>query len=277
MGTPRKQTESLRSGRIKAENSAGSLSLPIIKRPGKYRILNTGESEFSIKPDGGTAIPLKSKNALDIEITTGIDIEKTAAGAIDGVYDLLDTAKPIRGGRFKGPVTPAPGITIAQNRGATFYRIFNSGKNRFNVNFQGTSIPVRQRMTIDVAAGAVITITNPDTGSIPVQGIFDYLDPRNEIRSGRFKIKKDATAVPPVDPLTPHPIINLFGTLNAVGYRIFNTGENPIVILEGTTTLHTLNSDESLDFVVGSNRQIFVKSTTSNKPIEGIYDYLGPV
>jgi hypothetical protein len=277
MGTPRKQPESVRSGRIKAENSAGSLSLPIVKRGGDYRIFNSGDADFNVVPDGGTPIPLRQKCAVDAHVSSSITVERSAAGAVEGTYDIVGVARSIRGGRFKASVNTTTGITIAFDRGVNMYRILNSGKNDFKVNFQGTNVTVRQRHSIDVAAGASITITNAAaTGSANVQGIYDFLDVSNEIRSGRFKIKKDAAAVPPIDPINPHPIINTTGAA-AVGYRIFNTGENPIVILEGATTIHTLNPDESLDFKVSAAREIFVKSTASNKPIEGIFDYLGPV
>jgi hypothetical protein len=180
----------------------------------------------------------------------------------------------IRSGRFTVDNAQS-GITIIKGRSGAFYRIFNSGENNFTVKPKGASTPQHQQIqlkptfSIDVAIGDEVVIVG--AANEAVEGIYDYLDTQNPIRSGRFKLKDN--------PDTQHKIVDLHGGGDKAWYRIFNSGEHPIVVEEGKqnpSQLTQLDKEQSFDFEVGTSvTDIYVKSTDANKPIEGIYEFLG--
>jgi hypothetical protein len=279
----------IRSGRIKGNDVTGTNALTIIKGgkvDGRFRIYNSGETEFIVKPNGtgtpsGQQVTVPQKGSADIEPDGEVIITQTNAAPVEGMYEYIDPFNPIRNGRFKGNAS-GNGITILQwKNGSThkdFYRILNSGDEEFEVLVDGASAAmVKPTYSIDVFAGTKAVIKRADAK--PVEGIYDYLHSLVEIRSGRFKVKKvvDVTGTVIVDPTTPHPIINLAaGPPKKAWYRAFNSGAHVIIILKGMTELHRLNADQSVDFEIGAgDRKIFVKSNAQDDPIEGIYEFLG--
>jgi hypothetical protein len=180
----------------------------------------------------------------------------------------------IRSGRFTASDTTEDGIAIIRGRGNAFYRIFNSGKTDFNVKPRGNvSIPLRPTFSLDVSTGDDVRIVGTS-----VEGIYDFLDVYMDIRSGRFKIAKvvDEDGEIIINPANPHPIIDLAPATGEAWYRIFNSGDHPIVVEGAAHDMDPLLPDQSVDFKVGANvRRITVKSTDQEKTIEGIYDFLG--
>ena len=268
MASPRRPATALRSGRIKADDVVGANALTIVSAvTGPFRIFNTGENDFNVKPTAQDSIVLKPRSSVDVRVNGDIVIDRTATGAVKGFYEYIDPFTSLRGGKFKGLATPA--LTIVQNRGdAVFYRILNSHKtNNFEVRVGTTLITTLEpRFSIDVAAGAKVTITR---ATLPVVGIYDYLDSRNVIQSGRFSITMAAT--------DRHKIIDHTGGARRVYYRIFNSGEEPFVVRRGTTAITPrVRPDQSLDFDIPSSgdKIITVSPVTGTKLIEGIYDFL---
>jgi hypothetical protein len=277
----------LRSGRIKSGDVSETNELTIIRggRSATFRIYNSGETNFIVKPNGANTpqqqqIVLKKKCSVDIEPNGDVIITQNNAEPVEGIYEYIDPLNPIRSGRFKGDAS-GNGIVILQWKNASqitdFYRILNSGDKDFIVNVDGNQVAtLKPTYSIDVFAGKKVGISRGDAE--PVEGIYDYLHPRNEMRNGRFKIKKVLNAVgqPVIDPRDPHPIINLSGASQRAWYRIFNSGEHAIIILEGNQEFDTLEPDQSLDFEVGPNaRRFFVKAGDLDHIVDGSYEFLG--
>lgn len=192
----------------------------------------------------------------------------------------------IRSGRFKVSTVPADGITIVVGRTGAYYRIFNStaptpaliasGDADFNVFVGAVSTLLKPGFSLDVVVDANIVIKAP--AGKPIEGIYDFLNSTNTEgagRSGRFNIKSGAAA--------KHKIIDLRigGQKKKAYYRIFNSGDYAIILSEGSgagaSTLGTVEPAQSFDFEVGDGpkRDIYVNSSADDKPISGIYEFLG--
>lgn len=265
-----------RGGRFTAPDNTGSnpVDLRIIRAgTGAYRIFNSGDTAFTILPEGSSTadarkITLSSKSAADVKLT-GDDVyirQASGVAAIEGIYEVVDAQASIRGGRFKG--SAGTDLVILQGREGEPYRILNSGKQELTVKLNGTAFAtVRPRHSLDVAGiDGQVSVSS----AVRVQGMYEYLTKQIETRSGRFRIKQGSG----VDPTAAYTIINLTNVTGNAWYRIFNAGEHLIKIVEGTTETDLL-VDQSLDFRVGNtNRVIAVKSTAADRPIQGIYDFL---
>ncbi len=186
----------------------------------------------------------------------------------------------IRSGRFK--VVDPSNVDIISGRSGTYFRFFNSGDNTFTVKVDGPlsapdrKVDLKPTFTVDMVIAGDVRIS----GTGPVEGIYDYLESPNEVRSGRFNIKLTDPLGNPHDPTDRHPIILLAGGNQSAYYRIFNSGDHPIVLQSGLQAnpidIKALDPDQSFDFEVGTGRRIVtVKSTDVSKPIEGIYEFLG--
>jgi hypothetical protein len=143
----------IRSGRFKSDDATGSDSDPandgriqIIEGRGGafYRIVNSGRHPFTIRVSGGgssTTIELAPTFSLDIGGANRVRIETSTAVPIEGVYEYLNTERPIRSGRFKLELAPDAAhkiIDLAVGSGSgqiptAYYRIFNSGEVDFKV------------------------------------------------------------------------------------------------------------------------------------------------
>ena len=181
----------------------------------------------------------------------------------------------IRSGRFRAEITNlADEITIIKGRKGAFYRIFNSGKKSFTVKHQGTDVPLHPTFSVDVAtksASGNVVIAAIAADDV-VEGIYDYLDTQNpSIRSGRFSSVKHPS---PFVPTTQHPIIDFAGGTRTGWYRVFNSGDNSIILEVNSATPSTIKKEQSLDFAVTGDR-ITVKSTATAKHIECICEFLG--
>ena len=174
----------------------------------------------------------------------------------------------IRSGRFTVE-DASTSFTIIKGRAGAFYRLFNSGKKDFTVtprSGSGNTLTLKPTFSLDVATGDEVVIGK--AAGDAVEGIYDYLDPHADIRSGRFKITSNTT--------TAHQIIDVRGGNDRAWYRIYNSGEHVIILLEGSDELKRVTKDQSFDFEVGApKREIFVKSADASHPIEGIYEFLG--
>ena len=105
-----------------------------------------------------------------------------------------------------------------------------------------------------------------------MEGIYEFLDGRESIRSGRFKLESA--------PAEPHKIIDLAisGQKPDAYYRIFNSGTKSFNVLASTDVLiEELKPAQSRDFAIDSKRDIHVVpfDPADPYPIEGIYDFLG--
>src|SRR5687768_16653600 len=91
MASSRKPAPDVRSGRIKSDDASGTNAITIVNlRTGSYRIFNTGENEFTVKPDGQDPIVLTKRNAVDVRTSdTSIVIEGAAGEAIKGIYECI--------------------------------------------------------------------------------------------------------------------------------------------------------------------------------------------
>lgn len=186
----------------------------------------------------------------------------------------------IRSGRFSSD-TAGEVISIVQGRTGAFYRILNSGPNSFTVD-DGRNpnplSPLDKNQSLDVAIASEVKIIA--SGTVPIAGIYEYLDSDSPVRSGRFKlvVEDNATAQTIID-------VDGGGLTNVVFYRILNSGEWPIETWAGTQVASavTVLPENSLDFAIGSARAISLRlkqlATGAPDPddflIEGIYDYLG--
>jgi hypothetical protein len=183
----------------------------------------------------------------------------------------------IRSGRFQRAAQAAAyEFPIVAGHERAFYRVFNSGDEEFKIKLKaGRERTLKPSYSIDLALkdGIVIAV-EPDKA---VAGIYDYLELVHHVRSGRFKFdyKFDPTTGAPVDLDYPHLIIDLQDGNDRAWYRLFNSGQFPITVNEGSTKLADVPVDESFDFAVGTNKDISVTSADKKNPISGIYEFLG--
>lgn len=254
-----------RSGHIKAADVSGAKVLNIVaSTDGAYRIYNTGNDTFDVQADAHAAIPLQKKSSVDVITNNIIKISKANPAPVDGIFERLDSLEPIRTGRFRGDASPA--VTIVQNRGEAMYRILNSGKTSFKVN--GMSQELDKKLSFDVAASNAITISRDD--HLVVEAIYDNLDYHNSTRPGRFKVRLNANQ--------RHNFIFLTGSATTVHYRIFNSGDEEFQFLASTAASgQRVQPGQSFDFAVAGGVIMGVSPIVDGKPIQGIYEYIGPL
>lgn len=282
----------IRSGRFKVDNAKGGITIIKGKKGAFYRIFNSGKESFNVVVDG-TTIPLATASSVDVAASASdgsVEINTGTKQAAEGIYDLIGSPDPTRdflvspdstrSGRFTVDQYTAP-ITIVKGRSGAFYRIFNSGENKFTVKPDGnTNREVNRwpKWSLDVAVGEIVV--EGEVGK-PLEGIYEYLDTQNPVRSGRINIKKieGENNTLEVDPASPYKMIDLHGGGDRAWYRIFNSGEHPILLYEGSQNpalLGTVKEDQSFDFEVGKSvTDIYVASEHTDNPIEGIYEFLG--
>jgi hypothetical protein len=180
-----------------------------------------------------------------------------------------------RSGRFNIEAMPVDDIVLSKGTGGFLYRILNSGKNDFQVNYGGSDRTVPKRGCLDVllstASGKnelkVLKAAN-------ISGIYEIPSPGSEGRSGRFRFGPDD------NPGNPHIIIDLSqGPASRLFfYRLFNAGENPIEFQEGGTSLYTLLPSQSADLPLRGGQTYSVKCQDLGGgnfgPISGVFDLL---
>ena len=180
----------------------------------------------------------------------------------------------IRSGRFTGDASGV-GITIVSGRPGAFYRIFNSGNHSFEVHASSSHTTLGKAMSLDVVVVNNDIVIKAGTGVV-VEGIYEYLDGRDPIRSGRFKLE---TA-----PSERHKVIDLSvsGPKPKAFYRVFNSGVKSFKVIASNKVvdevlIEELRPAQSSDFAIDSKRDIYVvpHASTDPYPIEGIYDFLG--
>ncbi|MHB8900059.1 MAG: hypothetical protein ACYC6Y_15025 [Thermoguttaceae bacterium] len=260
----------IRSGRFKG-SALGGISIIAAKASvdAVYRIFNSGDPNvdpaappaFEVHA-GSAAVAVEPGSSVDILVpkTKNVTIVRSDAVPVVGSYEFLDRPSPFRSGRFKGKAA-ANEIPIIVGRNSKLYRIFNSGDASFTVDTGNSTTDLDPTHSIDVVVGNNVLIK----GAGAVEGIYEYLEAEYAVRSGRFKI--DAA------PSAAHKIIHLSAPAPEAYYRIFNSGDNEFKVQQGSTDLGTLKPEQSFDFTVSQNQQIFVVAAGSY-PIEGIYDLL---
>ncbi len=132
---------SIRSGRFRVKVADITNPFTIIEgRAGAfYRIFNSGATNFVVK--SGVADPatvtLMPRYSLDVAV--GDEVQITAENnndVVEGIYDFLDSLKPVRSGRFMlgagdGAMASVKIIDLQGGLGSSetaWYRIFNSGE-----------------------------------------------------------------------------------------------------------------------------------------------------
>lgn len=180
-----------------------------------------------------------------------------------------------RSGRFKIEAEPADDIVLSKGTGGFLYRVLNSGKNDFQVNYGGTNMTVPKRGCLDVLVSSATGKNELKVlKAANVSGIYEIPSPGAEGRSGRFHFGSND------NPGAPHPIIDLSqGPASRLFvYRLFNAGENPVEISEDGTLLHTLPPGQSTDLTLKGTRTYSVKCQDLGGgnvgPIAGVYDLL---
>lgn len=180
-----------------------------------------------------------------------------------------------RSGRFKVEAEPAEDILLSKGTGGFIYRILNSGKNDFQVNYGGNNVLVSKRGCLDVL---ISTVTGKSELKVVkaanISGIYEIPTPGADGRSGRFHYGAND------NPGTPHAVIDLSqGPANRLFvYRLFNAGENPVEIYEDNTLLHTLLPGQSTDLTLKGTKSYSVKCQDLGGgnfgAIAGVYDLL---
>jgi hypothetical protein len=269
---PIRSGRQIRSGRFKG--SATGPGIPIIAgKDGLFRIYNAGEAAadaFDIHPQqSGGVVHLPPECSIDVDVSNVCRI--VSANPVKGMYDYLDSSRPVRSGRFKGDAATAAKIVQWTMTGsvARAYRILNSGDAVITVRTLKTTdggkpptAVLQPRMSIDVATSGDITVEG--TG---IECIYELITEDQEGHSGRFNIK--------VANQPPHKIIDLTDGGSSSWYRIYNSGAGAFdVYREGATAAQkvTVRKGRSFDFRVNNSVPILVESADK---ISGIYEYLG--
>lgn len=267
---PRGNPSGVRSGRINTPPATDSII--VTEKETTYRFSNTGKTLFSVKytgDSGPVTIDVKERCSIDVKVPEDVTVAVVGSPAT-GVFDLLQTGKPARGGKFRGSVP----IVIAKRRKGEIYRVFNGG----DVSFQTVppaiapleNIPIKSSRDVLVSAGEFkIAVA---TGK--VAGAFDAVDSA-DIRSGRFVYTSGAAGA-----TRDYLIVDLSGdTVAEQTYRITNTGEEPFKVVLGATAatervLAELAFDQSIDvqFAGGSDSLLKIRALGDAKTVTGIYD-----
>jgi hypothetical protein len=235
----------------------------------RYRIFNSGENAFTINYGDG-----------DITLDTGcsIDAKISTTGATvtvgKGFYERVIRIAGQRGGRctFEAASANEKRRIIGRAPGR-FYRVLNSGQQEVTVAIGAKSQTIMSDMSLDFlpSQGDDVEIEAATMGEI-VETIYDPLDRRVAVRSGRFRREGFATT-------DRHLIIDVSqGTGNAAMYRFLNPGDKPfrIYIGDATDPVATVEPGLSVDLKIetGTNQSVSVGPTTDNDEIEGIYEYV---
>lgn len=301
----RKIDQGIRSGRFKSP-----ISNPIIKveagHKAPFRIYNAGDTSITVS---GTGISqnVDSGGSIDVLVeATDISITQAGGNPFQGIFDLIADGSIIRSGRFQ-----SGGTIILYQDGV--YRVINTGESPITLTFTvtttvinlmtgtttptsvSTELPVKKNCSVDFSVApksitpTLTTITTISTtvavGGTSIQGVYDRLDIRSDVRSGRFQQLYSVT--------TPLTVVNLIATSEGYHrYRISNGGRLPFKIqwsangTSGWNDVGTVQRDQSLDFEVSTTARPYIgvvrevvnpAPAGANAAITGIIDYLGQV
>jgi hypothetical protein len=193
---------------------------------------------------------------------------------------------PLRSGRFR--FTGGTQQIITGKKGNAILRVFNSGRKPFTINGTDATHVLYPSYSIDVH-GDEDAITIEAAGATDLaEGVYDFVSPLHDIRSGRFDTLNDRGYVP-ADPAVDGAL--LVADFRRVGrdvyYRFYNSGETPIEIHltnkadtaptdDSKKLAQDLNPDQSIDVYIKTSNQyaVWVKSATTDKAIQGIYDFI---
>jgi len=185
----------IRSGRFKVElASAGEIRIVKGRSGAFYRIFNSGEDAFSVTAGAPDSTTLEKGFSLDVAVFDEVVVSTSGKAVVEGIYDYVDTQRPIRSGRFRLKSAPASHHKIIDLRHSgqkrrAFYRIFNSGeKNAFNVMVDGVLCPYpaapdkgldpNQSLDFEVGYGSrdvyVVAVDQ-----YPIEGIYEFLGVEN--------------------------------------------------------------------------------------------------
>lgn len=268
----------LRSGKFAFDSSVTSPATIVYSTPASesYRILNSGSKPFEVISNG-KSVEVQPKGSVDVMVTGGstpaVQIAFTAAGPKDrfvGTFERLSCSAGVSGGRFNVTGTPAAGFAIVSGQPGQLYRILNSGDNAFTVKAKDDT-KVDPRQSVDVVCPDSLEIV-PQAANDDVTGIYERLTDAEAGRNGRF-VRTQATN-------TPQVIIDLTGAGGGATawYRIHNTGENPVKIVDGrlpsSPVLHDIGVKQSLEIKVADGEVISVKSAQASARIQGTYALL---
>uniref|UniRef100_A0A7C2JZ33 Uncharacterized protein n=1 Tax=Schlesneria paludicola TaxID=360056 RepID=A0A7C2JZ33_9PLAN len=269
-----------RSGRFK--NLAANQTLVQSPKASKYRFFNTGKKPFTIQVKEGATVakttdlyPQCSVDVLLLDNTTAVAVGgtygaiTTAVAEIEGVYDLISDAAPIRSGRFKRKGnTPVTAIPIINGDADSLYRLYNVGESDLLIDARPEVLsPECSRDFALPSSSAFVSITGSEN---TFQGLYDLVKTGTGIRSGQFRFTE-------ANPATEHLLIDVTGVTVGHRYRITNAGEFQFTVLGNGTALVTLKRDQSFDFqVVDSALRVITIRGVNDKLVNGIYDYLGP-
>ena len=130
----------IRSGRFKTDDATDGIVIIKAQRAGVfYRIMNSGQEDFNVDAGGGLNQPVKPGYSIDVVVSTRVQIETDDPVEIEGVYEYLNTDRPIRSGRFRNKLAADGKHKIIDlnvsggQKPIVYYRIFNSGENDFEV------------------------------------------------------------------------------------------------------------------------------------------------
>lgn len=182
----------------------------------------------------------------------------------------------IRSGRFIGDATQTlvgtkVGLPIIDGHGGT-YRIFNSGFADFVVAIKGQpNVVLPSDCSVDVRPGnGDIFIKRVPRGEKMVEGIYEFLSNRSEVRSGRFSKSNGK--------------LTLVSESNArqasVFYRVINSGDDLLtvnrLISQVSTFVTQLRPKTSIDIELAGNG-LEVQGTLASKGIYFRTDLAGDV
>ncbi|MCA8995573.1 MAG: hypothetical protein KDA80_01250 [Planctomycetaceae bacterium] len=274
-----------RNGRFQRPSGTAGGEFPIVvagKDADVYRVFNSGDIDFVVKyKKNNTPEEVTVQPRCAVDVTLEGDLKISFAGPIpanqqlEGIYDLVGSDREVRSGRFKAFINDTNPLEVVVGKSNDFYyRILNSGDNAFDVITKSGANPttvatLAPTLSLDVTLQRTLTISTNSTDDILVEGIYETLGAEST-RNGRFK----GTWLKAV----PLKIVDFSqGSAPSAFYRLFNSGENDIVVVLDTGVEHTLPPDQSIDVKAdkSGSETIFVYSTAVAKPIEGIYQFLG--
>jgi hypothetical protein len=281
MPPKRQEKSSVRSGRFKfPSGGAGGEIISGKTQKAAYRFFNSGESAFKVSVAGASDLPLAAGSSLDLHIpaSKAVSITKTAnADDVEGLYDRLSTKVKIpvvtRSGRFQSKTAKTSPVTILRDRDGFLYRCFNSGPLKFTITANDAGpLTIHPFCSLDVFVSKTLVEIAADQDQ-QIRGVYDVLLPGDGVRSGRFKFAGE-------DPLPAngHPIINFDDrTGQEPIYRIFNSGDSDfeVKVSGATGSAPILKPEQSIDVELPKDGSVAVVATAVNKPIAGIYEYLG--
>ncbi len=172
----------------------------------------------------------------------------------------------VRSGRFKikNTTTNSAESVLIHHKTRSVYRFFNSGEKPFQLkqNLGGGQKTVEAKNSIDFEL-------RPDKGELilvvgageTAQGMYDFVESSRDVRNGRFSLEMlNSTSAATI----------IFGRDRTL-YRVFNSGEFPFKLKNGSNAAVIVPSKQSLDIVVKGNVKISTDSSTAILT-EAIYD-----